>query len=559
MTQISLGGYPAKQCARITHNRYSPSSPPATPVSAELQLLFDEGLVFETAVVDELAGQHEGSADLLVLDEGDDWDGCKRLTVQAMEAGVPMIAGGRLPDVNGRVGAPDLLVRHESGYLPVDIKNHRTLSASKNPNSPRTRMRVTASALAAPDARSVYPGYSNNGGHSRDDTMQLAHYTRMLQELGFHCVAGSEETLLIGGIIGTSDFTALTGDGLGIVWYDLNEASEETFSASEPKNRRKRSPLARYDHEFGFRMKVAETALARGEIVRPFRTADCDTCEWFEYCSEICGPEDASFTLPTGHLNVREWLYLYPENDRLSVDQLAEIDVDATLPGFRIHSVGTTNPENRLRNAVRRARMTVDGIDIEPRGEWPAVPSADIEVDFDIEWDTEGRIYQWGLRIRVGQDEHSARYEPVFSFEPLDEPAEEVLAEVFAARINELKEQARQSGRSFLVFHWADPEVTRTRKFAAVAAALEGVTCDLYKWFGANFFARQSSSIKSVAPLFGFKWRVDEAGGLISKEKIRLARGDGPHAEAARQWCLDYNESDVAAQAAIRDGLRRSG
>ena len=38
--------------------------------------------------------------------------------------------------------------------------------------------------------------------------------------------------------------------------------------------------------------------------------------------------------------------------------------------------------------------------------------------------------------------------------------------------------------------------------------------------------------------------------------KIEIARGTGADARDARQWCLDYNESDVAAQAAIRDGIR---
>jgi len=35
-----------------------------------------------------------------------------------------------------------------------------------------------------------------------------------------------------------------------------------------------------------------------------------------------------------------------------------------------------------------------------------------------------------------------------------------------------------------------------------------------------------------------------------------VARAGGPDAADAKQWCLSYNESDVAAQAVIRDGLR---
>ena len=50
--------------------------------------------------------------------------------------------------------------------------------------------------------------------------------------------------------------------------------------------------------------------------------------------------------------------------------------------------------------------------------------------------------------------------------------------------------------------------------------------------------------------------RVEDAGGAQSQVKIDLARTHGPETDAAREWLTRYNESDVAAQAAIRDGLR---
>ncbi len=557
MRQIVLGGYPAKQCARITHNKYSPTAPPPMPVSAELQALFDEGRVFETAVVDELTRRNAGRNDLLVLGDDDDWERCKQLTVAAMEAEVPIIAGGRLPDVHGRVGAPDILIHVENGYLPVDIKNHKTLSPARNPESTKSRACVPISSLEAPGGRQVVAGYSNKGGHWRRDAMQLAHYTRMLQESGFHPTTDdTDPALLIGGIIGTSDLTALVGDEFGVTWYDLAERAETTYSNSDPSHRKRRSPLERYDHEFAFRIKVAEAAMNGTEVVRPFRTTDCNNCEWFDYCTDVAGVGDASFALEAGHLNAREWLYLYRGRPSLTLGQLAEIDAASCIDGFREHSVGTQDPQKRLTDAIRRARMTLSGTEFEPRGRWPEVPTADIEIDFDIEWDTDGRIYQWGLRIRDGQDDTTARYEPVASFEPLDEPAEESLASAFAARLSSLKEQARQEGKSMTVFHWHHVEVSMTRKFAPVAAALDGITVDLLSWFNANFFARQSASIKSIAPLFGFRWDVDDADGRLSQSRITVARGTGADAEAARRWCLSYNESDVAAQAAIRDGLR---
>lgn len=61
-----------------------------------------------------------------------------------------------------------------------------------------------------------------------------------------------------------------------------------------------------------------------------------------------------------------------------------------------------------------------------------------------------------------------------------------------------------------------------------------------------------------VAPIFGFDWAADDAGGAESQVKIDLARAGGDEGMAAVQWLAAYNESDVAARAAIRDGLRRA-
>lgn len=550
MAPVALGGYHAKQCARVTHNLFAPGiREPAAP-SPELVALREAGIAFEAAILDELRDRFGDSERLVVLDADTGRNEQRRRTLAAMDAGVAVIVGALLPQVNGRSGMPDVLIRYADGYLPVDIKNHRTLNTSK-------RSEAWVSTLSAPDQLLSCAGYSDRGTRWRDDVMQLAHYTRMLQELGYH------PGLHRGGIIGSSDLTGLVGDQHGITWYDLQAETITTYSASDPQRRKKRSALQRYDHEFAFRLEVAHAAASGRELVRPYRIGDCDTCEWFEHCAAVAGDDDASFAIETGHLNVREWQYLYRQcgdGERLSVAALAQVDPDAHAEAFRIQSVGTQKPEDRLAKVIRRARMSCADIDYEQRGPVrPAVPCADIEVDFDIEWDGEGRIYQWGVRIRDGQDDTTARYEPVVSFDPLDDDGEAELADEFVSRIRQLRERAERQGNSLRVFHWHHPETSSTRRFAAVAEVLDGLTCDLRQWFDAEYFARTSSSIKCVAGYFGFQWEVDDAGGLASQLAIDVARGGGPEADAARQWCLRYNECDVAAQAAIRDGLRADG
>ncbi|MEB3023368.1 MULTISPECIES: ribonuclease H-like domain-containing protein [Mycolicibacter] len=555
---ITLGGYPAKQCPRRTHNQFSPGAPPRPAPDPELQAMFDDGIAFEADIVTMLREQFAGSpSDLLIFDPQMDWHRCQELTLDALRAGVAIIVGGRLPDINGRVGAPDVLLQHGGGYLPVDVKHHHTMK----PAGPSKA--VTVSTLASPTQHHTRAGYSNTAGHWRDDTMQLAHYTRMLQDLGYHATSPGADTpkgLLVGGIIGTSDLTDLLEVSYGIVWYELATPAEKTYSATASGHRTLRSPLQRYDHEFAFRMKVAAAAQAGTELVRPYRTTECGSCEWFDYCTQAAGPDDASFALRTGHLNARQWHHLYRTagiKGHLTVQQLATIDPAEHAEAFIDQSIGTTTPQRTLENAIRRARMTLAGLDLQPRGgSWPTPPTADIEVDFDIEWDTDGRIYQWGLRIRDGHDDTTARYQPIISFEALDSEREAALAAQFADTIVALRARAALTGKSLTVFHWSHPEISQTRKFPRVAAALNGITVDLLAWFNAEFFAITSSSLKNVAPLFGFQWGVDDPGGRASQGKIAQARQGGPDSAAARQWCLDYNESDVHAQAAIRDGIR---
>lgn len=547
---VTLGGYHAKRCARVTHNLFAPGVAEPAVASPELVALREAGVAFEADILGELRDRYGDSERLVVLDADAGRAEQRRRTLAAMDAGVAVIAGGLLPPVNGRTGLPDVLIRYQSGYLPVDIKNHRTMSRSK-------RSEAAVSTLSAPDQPLTCPGYSDHGARWRDDVMQLAHYTRMLQELGYH------PGVHLGGIIGSSDLTELVGETYGITWYDLQAETIITYSASDPNHRKKRSALQRYDHEFAFRLQVAQAAAAGRELVRPYRIGDCNTCDWFDHCATVAGDEDASFAIETGHLNVREWQYLYRQcgdGTTLTVAQLAEVDPDAHAEAFGVQSVGTQKPADRLAKAVRRARMSCAGVDYEQRGpNLPAVPSADIEVDFDIEWDSDARIYQWGLRIRDGQDDSTAYYDPVVSFTPLDDDGEAELADEFALRMRQLRNRAEREAKSLRVFHWHHPELSSTRRFTAVAEALDGLTCDLRQWFDAEYFARTSSSIKCVAGYFDFQWEVDDPGGLASQLAIDVARGHGPEAEAARQWCLRYNECDVAAQAAIRDGLRAEG
>lgn len=539
-TTAVLGGYPAKQCARAVHNDHSPASPPKPGVDDKTQRLFDAGNEFEARVNQRLA-----DAGALLLASDAPWSETIEATMDAMRAGAPVIVNGRLPRVGSMAGAPDVLVRVGDGYVPVDIKLHGTRKDA-------ARRSAWFSSLGEPARRRRITRLSDAGSHQESDGFQLAHYTRMLQHLGLH--AGEDH--LVGGIIGQSDYSDVGGDPWLVAWYDLRVPRRATYSASAEGGRARRSLLERYDHEFAFRLLVADTAKSGGELVRPFHIRECNWCVWSEYCSEVAGADDASFAIHAGLPTAQQWRFLYDRGITTTSD-LADQDPETCPPGWgpRDSQPGAT-AQHKYSTLVRRARLARAGLDLEPLGDWPEIPSGDVEIDFDIEWDFENRIYLWGMRVRDGQDDATAVFDPVESYEPLDVDGAEALAARFAQRLGGVIATAEAAGKTVQIFHWAHPERSMTAKYPAVAELLEGRAFDLHAWFDAHFLTRDGSSIKAVAPIFDFHWDVEDAGGAESQLKIARARAGGPEAHEAREWLYRYNQSDVAAQAAIRDGLR---
>lgn len=551
---ILLGGYAAKQCPVRTHNDFAPLIPTVEwEPTAEVQADLDAGRRFEADVFEELNRIHPSA---LIVDSRRGKAEAVAATLDAMESSTPLILGGWLPDdVAGcRVGRPDILVKVDGGYLPADVKNHRTVKPAK-------KMAKILSSLAEPTVWWEAAQLTATP-HHYEDGLQLAHYTRMLQACGFH----PGEDRLFGAILGTSLVASSNADPQRVfVWHDLTAKTRPTFSRSRGKAFR--SVLERYDHEHDFRVKVANVArriTGSVEDPEPLVTAvgqqECLECPYQLWCASQIEPNDPSMAITRDRLDVREWKALRAMG-LTTTEALADLDPE-DVDFFEDYYPEVANRSReqvreRLHAAVRQARMIRDGVYFEPITDTPVrVPTSDVEIDFDIEWDSCGRIYQWGFRVRSRQDESTARYEPIVSFEPLTNESELELAERAAAFLEELRSKAAASGQAIAVYHWHHVEVSMTRKFPSFAAALEAVAFDLHGWFTSVFHVRGGASIKSIAQLFGFAWNVEDPGGREAQRKIEVARGSDSDALEAQGWCLRYNESDVAAQAAIRDGVR---
>ena len=560
---VLLNAYAAAQCPVRVQNDFNQTLPkiPWEP-SPEDKARQEAGRAFEADVFATLLDLH---ASAVPVDPSLRRFDAIEATVEAMDSGAPLILGGWLPDDphGGRTGRPDLLIRVEGGYLPADVKSHKTLKAAKT----KTAM---VSTLDRPAQRFDLAGWSSSEAKKRfRDGMQLAHYTRMLQVCGQH--AGP----LAGAILGTSDVALVSGGepGLVLVWHALDEPLYDTFSRSAGK--KKRSLLERYDHEHGFRLKVARTAARiTGEaddpdlLVRPIGQDECARCPYQQWCADEMGPDDASAAITMGRLQIREWQALH----RMGIETTADLSaVDADDPEFfdeyfpEVSNYSRDEARTRLAGAVRRARMICEGTEIVPIGNGIEVPSADIEIDFDVESDTAGRVYMWGVRVRRRGDDSTARYIADFvEWEPLDSHRERDLANRFVAWLRAQCAAAADNGQTIAVFHWTPYEIDRLRSILGLAEIGDlidpdsGIFIDLHRWFKANFFSVHGAKLKTVAPIFGFSWRVDDPGGAVSQVYLSVAQtSDDPDAvAAAKAWLLSYNEDDTAATAAIRDGVR---
>ena len=592
--------YFASSCPeRVQLDILRPGEP--LPDSEFMRKLFEAGNEYEDET---LATLFEGVEDAVVV-LAEDPETRESLTVLALEQGISLVAGGRLPvDLAAhRVGEPDLLVRHGDGYIPVDVKSHMSLVRAKEPGA--------GSALVSdldepfPSAASVDPEFDPRR-HLRD-LLQLAHYRRLLEAGGYASSEGN-----VAGICGT--------EGV-IVWYDLDRPwlhpSEYLADAPEAPL----SAMARYDLDFAQRLEVHRAAVAHVvDDVTPLQAEpivcdQCPGCRWRDWCgerleeaadlslifgvgaalrrlfkehgvgdlhelasldwttAELVGREVDLDSLISRSIGVRGSTLLsdvIPDRPAqldalasLGVDTVADLDaIDRTT--LDLSAAGATNLATQIDLARARTgpapayrRRGVSGIDV-PRG--------DIEVDVDMENTNEG-CYIWGALVTDRRSASAASHYVAFASWDPDLAAGELVAfEAFWTWLTVQRASAAENGASFRAYCYSrsaeEGQMTRIADRLGMRAEIDDFLrsedwVDLYAVVRSHLVTGRSLGLKEVAPLAGFAWTSAAAGGTQAMLAYDIAVEEyDPVAQAEAQgWILTYNEDDVRATATLRDWL----
>ena len=466
------------------------------------------------------------------------------------------IGDQRIED-RSRVSRPDLLIQVEISsagiplWAPVDIKNHGAFDETNKSNKVKIS---TWTDLHPENAIEV------SGKLKFDDGLQLAHYHAHLSNLNL------ASPNYLAGIVGR--------DYQSIVWAYLDQTKQGRGSTAP-------TYLSIYYKNFLEAESVVKKSIARNLDIQLDAPSipkmksgkfGCSMCEF----RKICLSEMTSFDNGSGHVTLLPRVTsTVAEKDFPGIESIREL-------------IATTGLNDSGEKARRRAQAWESGIPqlVDP-SEPLEIPEFDIEVDIDLEnsqalleeilegdsiGDDRVYLYGYGIHDRLSNlDWRTAAFDNFSNFGGSPDDEYELMLAMWG-KLNQLVDNARSRENSIGIFHYSSHEKTWWRRFVnrfsdrSQTPSLEEVEDFMNKYFVDLLdFSRKVAlkttgySIKLLAPLAGFSWSVDDAGGANSLMKYKLATQSSVSSkdqESAKQWLIDYNRDDVKATFAVREYLR---
>ncbi len=309
--------------------------------------------------------------------------------------------------------------------------------------------------------------------------------------------------------------------GLGSIWLNKNEIKDVN--------------LASFKDDFK-KLFDAMESVQKGKIeTQGFRCSECGTCAWGDYCFETWNSSNSCCLVYgiTGDTAKKYWDAGYKCYEDIANSNPQEI---SERTGKRITSTEKTH-------LLAKALAEESPLLIKPVN----FPHNKPIHFWDIETYGEITYLHGNIRIYNGKRE-------VIQFFADDPEDEKNVWHNFLDYLSKDKEA--------LVYNWADYE----SGFAISLWEKYGGNPDGYKHLEKNMYDQcafvrghfalpvYSYGIKKVAPVFGFNWRADDAGGLNSESWYGdwLRSGD----KNIKNKILEYNEDDVIAMEVIDKKLR---
>jgi predicted RecB family nuclease len=463
---------------------------------------------------------------------GRDLPGSERVrrTEAALAAGARFIWGALLPAdrEGGRRGGPELLVRTETGYLPLIVVRHRITDRGEGART--TAMTDLDPANAAADPQRKVRSQPR-------DLLRLAHVYRMLQACGY-----AEPGRALGGVIGL--------DADVVLWCDLTAG---TWPGG-------RSTLDEYDSRFADRLAVATAAAERARsLAEPSRILECRRCPWWPVCeATLTEVRDVSLVVRGEDATVLR------DAGVSTVDKLAALDPADDPPGAWAGQ--------NFADVIALARAWLADLTVVRRVPDVRVPRGDVEVDIDMESFGDSGAYLWGCLLSGTDIGLGSGYHSFATWDPLPTPDEARSFAEFWAWLREVRARAAATGLTFRAYcynalaenRWLFASVERFAGMPGIPSRAEVQAfvdseewVDLFRSVSDSFLCSQGKGLKVIAPAAGFQWRDPEAGGEASMRWYRDAVGidGGAPDPRQRERLLRYNEDDVLATRALREWM----
>jgi|GEM_PF-1485204 len=559
-------------CHEYLHKKYAPNRFVLTPLAEDDEIAKEfkkMGDIHEAKVIERLKST---GLDYLIVDQDKAVEDREIVTAMALlDASKEIIFGATIGEVceevlaktlgaqckgdSHRASRPDVLIKtgEVDGrplWSPVDIKSHKAFNAENKSNQVEIS---TFSSDGTVDKIVI------TGRLEENDAMQLAHYSEHLGRIGVR------DNSQRAGIIGS--------EGTFIAWMDLNQTLFGRGKGAQ-------SAIARYHQQFAEAQQIIERSLVRAKDstapapaipMNIVGTHGCPECTF----RMICLKEMEDFDNGSGHVTL--------------LANVTPIERAKHFP--EIHSIKELRDAHGLSDfgvrAQTRARVWLSG---EPElldSLTPLdLPQFDIEVDIDLENSMEAlqerdtadlvgkdRVYLYGIGIHdrtIDKDWKSAKFESICNFDDTDDAESDVLLRTWQ-RLQEIFAEAKSAKKSIGIFHYSPHEKTWWQKFARQHAGEQGVpsetevdlfmaNCfvDLLKFTRRISFPIMSYSIKKLAPLAKFEWKVSDPGGALSLLKYKEAIDQSVtevERKMARDWLISYNLDDVRATMAVRNYL----